>query len=84
MAKTPDATRSARRERPPGGPDRPTPGQTAHRVRGEAPEADLASLDEATTSGMGLEILRRCSDLLRYRHEGGLNHLTFGARWSLQ
>lgn len=40
-----------------------------------------ASLDEATTSGMGLEILRRCSDLLRYRREGGRNHLTFGARW---
>ncbi len=58
MAKTPDATRSARRERPPGGPDRPTPGQTAHRARGEAPEADLAPLDEATPplpSSLGMD-----------------------------
>jgi anti-sigma regulatory factor (Ser/Thr protein kinase) len=40
-----------------------------------------ASLDEAPTSGMGLEIIRGCSDLLRYRHDGGRNHLTFGMRW---
>jgi len=40
-----------------------------------------ASLDEAPTSGMGLEIIRGCSDLLRYRHEGERNHLTFGMRW---
>jgi anti-sigma regulatory factor (Ser/Thr protein kinase) len=40
-----------------------------------------ASLDEAPTSGMGLEIIRGCSDLLRYRHDGERNHLTFGTRW---
>lgn len=40
-----------------------------------------ASLDEAPTRGMGLEILRGCSDVLQYRHEGGRNHLTFGTRW---
>lgn len=39
------------------------------------------SLDEAPTSGMGLDIIRFCSDMLRYRHEGGRNHLTFGTRW---
>jgi anti-sigma regulatory factor (Ser/Thr protein kinase) len=43
-----------------------------------------ASLDDAPTSGMGLEIIRGCSDVLRYKHEGGRNHLTFGARWKLQ
>ena len=40
-----------------------------------------ASLDEAPTSGMGLEIIRGCSDLLRYRRESERNHLTFGMRW---
>ena len=43
-----------------------------------------ASLDEAPTSGMGLDIIRFCSDVLRYRHEGGRNHLTFGARWKAE
>ena len=43
-----------------------------------------ASLDEAPTSGMGLDIIRFCSDVLRYRHEDGRNHLTFGARWKAE
>ena len=40
-----------------------------------------ATLEEASPRGMGIEMIRRCSDLLRYRHEGGRNHLTFGTRW---
>ena len=39
------------------------------------------SLDDAPTTGMGLEIIRGCSDVLQYRHEGGRNHLKFGTRW---
>jgi serine/threonine-protein kinase RsbW len=39
------------------------------------------TLDEASPGGMGLEIIRRGSDLLQYRHENGHNHLTFGTRW---
>ena len=46
------------------------------------PKALPKSLDEATAGGRGLLIVRRCSDWQRYRHEGGLNHLTFGARWA--
>ena len=42
------------------------------------------TLDEASPGGRGLVMIRRCSDWLRYRREGGLNHLTFGARWTLQ
>ncbi len=49
------------------------------------PQAPLPkSLDEAVPGGRGLRIIRRCSDWLGYRHEGGLNHLTFGARWPAQ
>jgi anti-sigma regulatory factor (Ser/Thr protein kinase) len=39
------------------------------------------TLVEASTGGLGLVMIRRCSDWLDYRHENGLNHLTFGARW---
>jgi anti-sigma regulatory factor (Ser/Thr protein kinase) len=39
------------------------------------------SLDDANPSGMGLEMIRNCSDSLFYRHEGGRNHLTFGTSW---
>jgi serine/threonine-protein kinase RsbW len=39
------------------------------------------SLGEASAGGLGLVMIRRCSDWLDYRHEGGRNHLTFGARW---
>jgi sigma-B regulation protein RsbU (phosphoserine phosphatase) len=40
------------------------------------------TLDEASVGGLGLVMIRRCSDWLDYRREGGRNHLTFGARWS--
>ena len=39
------------------------------------------TLEEASPSGMGLEMIRRCSDSLSYRHEGRRNHLTFGISW---
>lgn len=41
------------------------------------------SLAETSPGGLGLMVIRRCSDWLHYRHEGGHNHLTFGARWDL-
>ena len=40
------------------------------------------TLDEASPGGLGLVMTRHCSDWLRYRHEDGHNHLTFGARWN--
>lgn len=40
------------------------------------------TLDEASGGGLGLVMIRRCSDRLDYRYEGGCNHLTIGARWS--
>jgi sigma-B regulation protein RsbU (phosphoserine phosphatase) len=50
-----------------------------------APQKPLPkTLDEASPGGRGLLLIRRCSDWLRYRHEGGRNHLTFGARWAMQ
>jgi anti-sigma regulatory factor (Ser/Thr protein kinase) len=42
------------------------------------------TLAEASASGLGLTMIRRCSDWLDYRHENGHNHLTFGARWDVQ
>ena len=39
------------------------------------------SVAEARPGGLGLVMIRRCSDLLDYRREGGENHFTFGARW---
>lgn len=41
------------------------------------------SLEDATVGGLGLVMIRRCSDWLDYRNEQGRNHLTFGARWSV-
>lgn len=41
------------------------------------------TLGEASTGGLGLVMIRRCSDWLDYRHEDGHNQLTFGARWSV-
>ena len=41
------------------------------------------TLAEASPGGLGLVLIRRCSDWLHYRHEDGHNHLTFGARWDL-
>jgi len=50
-----------------------------------APKRPLPStLDAASVGGLGLVMIRRCSDWLDYRHEGGRNHLTFGARWDVQ
>jgi serine/threonine-protein kinase RsbW len=47
-----------------------------------APEHTPAkTLAEAQLGGLGLPLIRRCSDWMRYRREGGRNHLTFGARW---
>ncbi len=42
------------------------------------------TLEEASPGGLGLVMIRRCSDWLRYRHEDGRNHLTFGMRWTVQ
>jgi len=39
------------------------------------------TLAEARPGGLGLVMIRRCSDWLDYRREGGHNHLTFGTRW---
>jgi len=44
-------------------------------------QASPASLAEAAPGGLGLRVIRRCSDWLRYSHEEGRNHLTFGVRW---
>ena len=49
---------------------------------GAPPPPMPASLEEAPIGGLGLVMIRRCSDWLRYRHEGGRNHLSFGTRWS--
>ena len=38
------------------------------------------TLDDVSAGGLGLVMLRRCSDWLHYCHEDGLNHLTFGTR----
>ena len=39
------------------------------------------TLAEARAGGLGLTMIRRCSDWLDYRREGAHNHFTFGARW---
>jgi serine/threonine-protein kinase RsbW len=47
-----------------------------------APEHTPAkTLAEAPLGGLGLPLIRRCSDWMSYRHEGGRNHFVFGARW---
>ena len=47
-----------------------------------APEHTQAkTLAEAPLGGLGLPLIRRCSDWMSYRHEGGRNHFVFGARW---
>ena len=47
-----------------------------------APEKEPPkTLDEAVPHGRGLQMIRACSSVLRYRHEGGRNHLTFGTSW---
>jgi len=48
------------------------------------PKRDLPkTLGEAPAGGLGLVMIRRCSDWLDYRHEDGRNHVEFGVRWSL-
>ena len=48
-----------------------------------APEHTPAkTLAEAQLGGLGLPLIRRCSDWMSYRREGGRNHFMFGARWS--
>jgi anti-sigma regulatory factor (Ser/Thr protein kinase) len=42
------------------------------------------TLDEASEGGLGLVMIRRCSDRLGYRYQDGRNHLTIGTRWSGQ
>ena len=42
--------------------------------------APAKTLDDAP-GGLGLPMIRRCSDWMRYRREGGHNHFMFGARW---
>jgi anti-sigma regulatory factor (Ser/Thr protein kinase) len=39
------------------------------------------TLAEAQLGGLGLPLIRRCSDWMSYRREGGRNHFMFGARW---
>lgn len=42
------------------------------------------TLGDASAGGLGLVMIRRCSDWLDYRHADGRNHFTFGARWNPQ
>jgi len=39
------------------------------------------TLAEAQPGGLGLPLIRHCSDWMSYRREDGRNHFTFGARW---
>jgi serine/threonine-protein kinase RsbW len=39
------------------------------------------TLADAQPGGLGLLLIRRCSDWMSYRREGGHNHFMFGARW---
>jgi anti-sigma regulatory factor (Ser/Thr protein kinase) len=42
------------------------------------------TLEDASLGGLGLVMIRRCSDWLDYRNEQGHNRLTFGARWGVR
>jgi anti-sigma regulatory factor (Ser/Thr protein kinase) len=39
------------------------------------------TLAEVPLGGLGLPLIRRCSDWMSYRREDGRNHFMFGARW---
>ena len=39
------------------------------------------TLEDALPHGRGLQMIRACSSVLRYRREDGRNHLTFGTTW---
>jgi anti-sigma regulatory factor (Ser/Thr protein kinase) len=39
------------------------------------------TLAEAPLGGLGLPLIRRCSDWMSYRRAGDRNHFMFGARW---
>ena len=47
-----------------------------------APEHIPARTLAERLGGLGLPQIRRCSDWMSYRREGGRNHFMFGARWS--
>ena len=70
------------------------PDATTGEVRVEVRDAGMAfdptgapahiparTLAETPLGGLGLPLIRRCSDFMRYRRDGGRNHLVFGARW---
>jgi serine/threonine-protein kinase RsbW len=47
-----------------------------------APEHIRAkTLAEAPLGGLGLPLIRHCSDWMSYRRDDGRNHLVFGVRW---
>jgi anti-sigma regulatory factor (Ser/Thr protein kinase) len=46
-----------------------------------ADKALPTSLDEASSRGRGLQMIRACSTVFRYRREAGRNHMTFGTSW---
>ena len=48
---------------------------------GASEHTPAKTLAEAPLGGLGLPLIRRCSDWMSYRHEGGRNHFVFGARW---
>ena len=52
-------------------------------VSADLPERP-ATLAEAQPGGLGLLIIRNCSDTLSYRRNGNRNELTFGVRWGGQ
>jgi anti-sigma regulatory factor (Ser/Thr protein kinase) len=47
-----------------------------------SPPPQARTIEEASPGGLGLVMIRRCSDWADYRREGERNHLTFGARWA--